>query len=237
MGRADTPVRKVLSYGMQHFARHLPIVFVLTVIDRDPVSGALVVRGLYIGDDDECFQHAAALSLEMNFTLVPKAAAARSSCISILQNSRARGSATRASTVPHGHRRRRGIDRARTRRDEVRRGCAHRRSHPEVRVCRHPARCWTSSRRTRPQQQPECRSASDARVVRRPVQHHVLSRRDHAVRRSNGRTSVMHPWATCFAGTIPRNCGTACRRCRTAKKIFYISNPALGLWAHRDRMQ
>lgn len=70
MGRADTPVRKVLSYGMQHFARHLPIVFVLTVIDRDPVSGALVMRGLYIGDDDECFQLAAALSVETNFAMV-----------------------------------------------------------------------------------------------------------------------------------------------------------------------
>jgi nickel-dependent lactate racemase len=70
MGRTDTPVRKVLSYGMQHFARHLPIVFVLTVIDRDPASGALVMRGLYIGDDDECFQLAAALSVETNFAMV-----------------------------------------------------------------------------------------------------------------------------------------------------------------------
>jgi nickel-dependent lactate racemase len=72
MGRADTPVRKVLSYGMQKFARHLPIVFVLTVIDRDPSSGSLVVRGLYIGDDDECFERAAALSVKTNFAMVEK---------------------------------------------------------------------------------------------------------------------------------------------------------------------
>ena len=72
MGRADTPVRKVLSYGMQHFAGHLPIMFVLTVIDRDKASGALVMRGLYIGDDDECFTLAAGLSLQTNFALVEK---------------------------------------------------------------------------------------------------------------------------------------------------------------------
>lgn len=72
MGRADTPVRRVLGYGMDHFARHLPIVFVLTVIDRDPATGALVMRGLFIGDDEECFQKAAALSLQVNFTLVER---------------------------------------------------------------------------------------------------------------------------------------------------------------------
>ncbi len=70
MGRADTPVRNVLDYGAEHCARHLPIVYVLTVIDREAGSGELVVRGLYIGDDNECFQKAAALSLETNFTLL-----------------------------------------------------------------------------------------------------------------------------------------------------------------------
>ena len=70
MGRADTPVREVLDYAAEHFARHLPIVYVLTVIDRAAPSGELVVRGLYIGDDNECFQKAAALSLQTNFTLL-----------------------------------------------------------------------------------------------------------------------------------------------------------------------
>ena len=72
MGRADTPVRRVLSYGADHFAKHLPIVYVLTVVGTDPSTGKLVVRGLYIGDDDATFQKAAALSLEVNFILVPE---------------------------------------------------------------------------------------------------------------------------------------------------------------------
>ena len=69
MGRADTPVRKVLNYGSEHFARHLPIVYVLTVVGKDE-KGGLVIRGLFIGDDAECFRQAAALSLKVNFRLL-----------------------------------------------------------------------------------------------------------------------------------------------------------------------
>lgn len=35
-------------------------------------NGGLALRGLYIGDDEECFKAAAKLSLEVNFTLVPR---------------------------------------------------------------------------------------------------------------------------------------------------------------------
>jgi nickel-dependent lactate racemase len=69
MGRADTPVRRVVSYAAEHFARHLPIIYVLTVVGREP-GGGLVVRGLCIGDDLECFYRAAELSLQVNFELL-----------------------------------------------------------------------------------------------------------------------------------------------------------------------
>ena len=69
MGRADTPVKRVLNYGSDHFAKHLPIVYVLTVVDKDE-SNNTVVRGLFIGDDLECFNLAAALSLKVNFYMV-----------------------------------------------------------------------------------------------------------------------------------------------------------------------
>ncbi len=71
MGRADTPVRRVLSYGADKFARHLPIVYVLTVVGLNK-SGGLSVRGLFIGNDDECFKLAATLSLAVNFELLDK---------------------------------------------------------------------------------------------------------------------------------------------------------------------
>jgi len=69
MGRADTPVRSVLNYASEKFAQQLPLVYVLTVVGRT-TSGDLVVRGLYIGDDEACFQAAAALSLQVNFEMV-----------------------------------------------------------------------------------------------------------------------------------------------------------------------
>jgi hypothetical protein len=69
MGRAANPVRNVLNYASDHFLQHLPIVYVLTVVGRK-AGGGLAVRGLYIGDDIECFNLAAALSLEVNFEIL-----------------------------------------------------------------------------------------------------------------------------------------------------------------------
>jgi nickel-dependent lactate racemase len=69
MGRAQNPVRNVLNYASDHFLRHLPIVYVLTVVGRQ-ADGGLAVRGLFIGDDAECFNLAAALSLKVNFEIL-----------------------------------------------------------------------------------------------------------------------------------------------------------------------
>ena len=69
MGRADNPVRRVYNYASEHFAQHLPIVYIQTVVSSGS-DGQLKVRGLYIGDDSECFNLAAALSLKVNFQMV-----------------------------------------------------------------------------------------------------------------------------------------------------------------------
>jgi len=69
MGRADNPVRKVLNYASDRFLRHLPIVYIQTVVGRR-ADGSLALRGLFIGDDVECFHRAAELSLKVNFELV-----------------------------------------------------------------------------------------------------------------------------------------------------------------------
>jgi nickel-dependent lactate racemase len=67
MGRRDTPVREVLNYASDHFARRLPVVYVHTVVKQ--AGAATKVCGLFIGDDIECFNLAAALSLKVNFTM------------------------------------------------------------------------------------------------------------------------------------------------------------------------
>jgi nickel-dependent lactate racemase len=69
MGRAVTPVRNVLNYATDRFLRHLPIVYVQTVVGRK-AEGGLAVRGLFIGDDIECFLLASELSLNVNFEIV-----------------------------------------------------------------------------------------------------------------------------------------------------------------------
>lgn len=68
MGRADTPVRRVLNYASDHFGGGLPVVYVHTVVG--PGKDGLVTRGLFIGDDIECFNLAAELSLKVNFQML-----------------------------------------------------------------------------------------------------------------------------------------------------------------------
>lgn len=70
MGRPDTPVRAVLNYGCDHFMKNLPITYILTVIGQG--EGGLVMRGLYAGADAEAFELASKLSQQVNFDLLDK---------------------------------------------------------------------------------------------------------------------------------------------------------------------
>jgi nickel-dependent lactate racemase len=69
MGHAENPVRNVLNYAADHFLKHLPIVYVHTVVKRK-ADGNLAVCGLFIGDDVDCFLRASELSLKVNFEMV-----------------------------------------------------------------------------------------------------------------------------------------------------------------------
>jgi nickel-dependent lactate racemase len=71
MGRADSPVRRVINYACDHFAKDLPIVYVHTVVGASD-DGQIKTRGLFIGDDIECFNLAAELALEVNFQMLDK---------------------------------------------------------------------------------------------------------------------------------------------------------------------
>ena len=69
MGRSDTPVRQVLNYASRNFAAELPIIYVQTVVSPD-ADRNLKIRGLFIGDDEECFEKASELSLKVNFEML-----------------------------------------------------------------------------------------------------------------------------------------------------------------------
>ena len=72
MGRADTPVRRVLNWASEHFIGELPqVVYVQTVVNKN-AAGKLVMRGLYISDDNQAFELGAALSLQCNFLMMDR---------------------------------------------------------------------------------------------------------------------------------------------------------------------
>ncbi|MDC7228450.1 MAG: lactate racemase domain-containing protein [Spirochaetales bacterium] len=70
MGQIDTPVRRLFNRAQTDFGKNLPVVYVQTVVAAD-ADGLLKLRGVYIGDDDECFKKAAKLSQQVNITRLP----------------------------------------------------------------------------------------------------------------------------------------------------------------------
>ena len=65
MGRPGGPVREALEYARINFIGSLPIIYILTV--RAQEGGKIVTKGLFVGDDRECFEQAVALSQKVNF--------------------------------------------------------------------------------------------------------------------------------------------------------------------------
>jgi nickel-dependent lactate racemase len=71
MGRAETPVRDVIAYMAKHCASHLPITHLLTVRSRDE-SGAMRTRGLFAGEGYAVFAAGAPLAQAENLELLEK---------------------------------------------------------------------------------------------------------------------------------------------------------------------
>jgi len=68
MGKDHTPVRRVFDYGMEHFLKDRPILFVLTVCTAP--GGVIHTHGLFIGDTRKVLEVAIALSQEKNIDFV-----------------------------------------------------------------------------------------------------------------------------------------------------------------------
>jgi nickel-dependent lactate racemase len=69
MGRTGTPVRQVFDYVVETYLKSLPVIHAITVIGQD-AGGSLVTRGLFIGNDRECFIRASELSQRVNIHLL-----------------------------------------------------------------------------------------------------------------------------------------------------------------------
>ena len=70
MGRDHTPVRKLFDYGMEHFLKDRPILFVLTVTTAP--GGEIRTHGLFIGEGRACLTRAVKLAQEKNIDFVPR---------------------------------------------------------------------------------------------------------------------------------------------------------------------
>ncbi len=70
MGRSMTPVRAALNEGYSKFLRHLDVEFILTVVGK--VDGKNALQGVFIGDDDDTYFSACELSQKLNIDLLEK---------------------------------------------------------------------------------------------------------------------------------------------------------------------
>ena len=68
MGRDYTPVRKVFDYGLEHFLSKRPILFVLTVTTAP--KGEIVTHGLFRGEGRQCLTEAVKLAQKKNIDFV-----------------------------------------------------------------------------------------------------------------------------------------------------------------------
>jgi len=70
MGKDFTPVRKVFDYGMEHFLKDRPILFALTVTTAP--GGTIHTHGLFIGPGRDTLEAAIKLSQEKNIDFVDR---------------------------------------------------------------------------------------------------------------------------------------------------------------------
>ena len=69
MGRDHTPVREIFDYALNTFLGGRPILFMLTVTTAP--GGVIRTHGLFVGEGRECLEKAVALAQEKNIDFVP----------------------------------------------------------------------------------------------------------------------------------------------------------------------
>lgn len=72
LGRADTPVRRLFNHAVDTCLGGLPIHYLLTVVEQDYASGEMLLRGFFAGDSEEPYIRACQLSQQVNITLLER---------------------------------------------------------------------------------------------------------------------------------------------------------------------
>lgn len=71
MGQIHNPVRDLLNLGSDRFLSHLPFLYIQTVVAPD-MKGGNVLKGVFAGDDAACYEEAAALAQQVNIFLLDR---------------------------------------------------------------------------------------------------------------------------------------------------------------------
>lgn len=73
MGRGQNPLRDILSYCSESYLQsQYDLWYILTVMGTDDKTGEIEMKGLYIGRDQQCYDLACDLSLKVNFNLLDR---------------------------------------------------------------------------------------------------------------------------------------------------------------------
>lgn len=72
LGRTDTPVRQLFNAAAERFLPELPILYILTVVEQDYDTGEMRLRGYYADENEIVYQEACKLAREVNVTLLDR---------------------------------------------------------------------------------------------------------------------------------------------------------------------
>jgi len=72
LGRSDTPVRRLFNEAVDTFLKELPITYWLTVVEQDYETGAMLLRGFFAGEDAAAYEAACRLACQVNITLLDR---------------------------------------------------------------------------------------------------------------------------------------------------------------------
>ena len=205
-----------------------------TVVGRS-ADGGLAVRGLFIGDDVECFHRAAELSLKVNFEMldepIQKAVVYldpeefHSTWLgnkAVYRTRMALADGAELIILAPGVKEF-GEDKTI---DGLIRKYGYRGT---------PATLEAVEAQCRSGQRSERRRAPDPRLVGRAIQDYLVPRPSQQGRGRGRRLQLWRSATRCSRATIPSKLSLGINTVN-GEEIFFISNPGLGLWAHRSRL-
>ena len=72
LGRADTPVRRLFNTAVSRFLGDLPILYILTVVEQDYATRAMQLRGYYASEDASAYEAACKLARQVNVIVLDR---------------------------------------------------------------------------------------------------------------------------------------------------------------------